>query len=52
MLILLAEKNNKMMNTSLTFMTIAQYVLLAVVILSIIGWIISLFTKKAKNDEI
>ena len=48
----LAEKNNKTMNTSLTFLTIAQYLLFAVVILSIIGWIISLFTKKAKNDEI
>ena len=48
----LAEKNNKMMNTSLTFMTIAQYLFFTVVILSIIGWIISLFTKKARNDEI
>nr|WP_321309070.1 hypothetical protein [uncultured Campylobacter sp.] len=48
----IAEKNNKMMNTSLTFMTIAQYLFFAVVILSIIGWIISLFTKKARNDEI
>ena len=42
----LAEKNNKTMNTSLTFLTIAQYLLFAVVILSIIGWIISMFKKK------
>ena len=42
----LAEKNNKMMNTSLTFLTIAQYLLFAVVILSIIGWIISMFKKR------
>ena len=42
----LAEKNNKTMNTSLTLLTIAQYLLFAVVILSIIGWIISMFKKK------
>ena len=42
----LAEKNNKTMNTSLTFLTIAQYLLFAVLILSIIGWIISMFKKK------
>lgn len=42
----LAEKNNKTMNTSLTFLTIAQYLLFAVVILSIIAWIISMFKKK------
>lgn len=41
-----AKETNKSLGTSLAFLTIAQYFFMGIVILSIIGWIISMFKKK------
>lgn len=41
-----AKETNKSLGTSLAFLTIAQYFFMGIVVLSIIGWIISMFKKR------